>query len=379
MLDIIVKSIWNKGRAVANEEDFIEMKKHAIAALPANILSELSLSSDLKSEWQRVIYQQIGYYAYYKHTEQTIPLSVPYVILKGTAAAQYYPTPELRMMGDIDLMTSRDDYIDALDELIKHGYRIISDKDRETVLVKNRILVELHKYFASLNDPKQAKYLDDLILCNINPSHYLPDTINGLVLLEHISQHLENGLGLRQIIDWMMFVGKCLPDEKWPEFQEMAQRIGLERLAIVTTRLCEIYLGLPERSWCAGEDEELCEQFMDYILACGNFGNKQTCDSSIIKNVFSRAKNPRAAFRLLQERGLVNWRTAQKHRFLRPFAWIYQLGRYFSLGIHRDEAMSKLKEEYKEARRRNDMFDKLGVKQTANGLAMYKEGKYVKE
>lgn len=41
--------------------------------------------------------------------------------------------------------------------------------------------------------------------------------------------------------------------------------------------------------------------------------------------------------------------------------------------------MSKLKEEYKEARRRNDMFDKLGVKQTANGLAMYKEGKYVKE
>ena len=85
---------------------------------------------------------------------------------------------------------------------------------------KNGVSVEIHRFFASLNDPNHAKLLDDQIIENINSSHVLPDKVNGLVLLEHISQHLESGLGLRQIIDWMMFVNQCLPDEYWPGYKE---------------------------------------------------------------------------------------------------------------------------------------------------------------
>ena len=124
--------------------------------------------------------------------------------------------------------------------------------ERETGFIKNDIIVELHRSFAKLNNADHARYLDDLIITNINPTHELPDPVNGLVILEHISQHLVNGLGLRQIIDWMMFTDKCLPDEKWPEFREMAQKTGMEKLAVVVTRMCEIYLGLPCRNWSSG-------------------------------------------------------------------------------------------------------------------------------
>ena len=103
------------------------------------------------------------------------------------------------------------------------------------------------------------------------------------MILEHISQHLENGLGLRQIIDWMMFVHKCLPDENWPEFQVLASNIGMETLAIVMTRMCELHLGLPERMWCKSADNELCGQLMDYILACGNFGEKKQKTVILVK------------------------------------------------------------------------------------------------
>ena len=42
-----------------------------------------------------------------------------------------------------------------------------------------------------------------------------PPLENGLVLLGHINQHLEEGLGLRQILDWALYVDKALDDDAW--------------------------------------------------------------------------------------------------------------------------------------------------------------------
>ena len=65
--------------------------------------------------------------------------------------------------------------------------------------------------------------------------------------------------------------------------------------------------------------------------------------------------------------------------FLRPFAWIYQAGRYISRGFGQKGSSVTLKKEYEAARKRIVLFDSLGVKQKAKGLVVYKEGKYVKK
>ena len=379
IFNIIKLSLWEKGTAVANQADFEEMKRHAIAALPASCLPSLGLSSELEKEWKKYILQQISFYTQSCYEQSKLPISVPYVILKGTSAARYYPYPEYRTMGDIDIMTRREDYDIACKQLVDGGYRIIKDIYKETSLVKNSTCIDLHRQFASLNNPDYVKFLDDLIIENINPSHVLPDSVNGLVLLNHINQHLEGGLGLRQIIDWMMFVDKCLPDEKWPEFFELIKKIELVKLAVVCTHMCEIYLGLPHREWCADADVALCEQLMDYVLACGNFGNKKISDADISENVFAHARTLKLGFRLLQRQGLINWKAAQKHKSLKPFAWIHQLFRYASKGLKRDHAVPKVLAEYAAAGKKAALFDALGVKTTAKGLVMYKDGKYVKE
>ncbi len=358
---------------------FEELRIQAVAALPAPILSELDLSSELYNKWKKEILQHIAYNAQYKYEQETLPVTVPYVILKGTESAKYYPYPEYRLMGDIDIMPAREDFDEACQQLLGNGYQLIKKLEREKGFVKNGVIVEVHRYFASLNDPVQAAYLDNLILDNINETHVLPDLVNGLVLLEHISQHLENGLGLRQIIDWMMFVDKCLPDEKWSEFREMAKSIGMEMLAITVTHMCEMYLGLPSRKWCAVADEKLCDQLMEYVLSNGDFGNKRHEEDDIGANVFLRMRSRRTFRTLLQERGLVNWKAAQRYRFLRPFAWCYQLGRYAVKGFGRDGSWTKLKEEYKASCERYAMFEKLGVKLTTKGLVVYKDGKYIKQ
>lgn len=385
MLRLIRASLWGTEAEKATWETYEEMKVHAIVAIPALLLTKLELSSDLRNVWTETIYRQVFYYMNYMRAEANLPISVPYVILKGSAAAKYYPYPEYRTMGDIDIMTSREDYGAACSMLLEDGYienttKEARDFGRHRGFTKNGIEVEVHSFFALHNNKKEAEYLDELILNNINPSHYLPDMINGVILLEHINQHLESGLGLRQIIDWMMFVNKCLTDNEWQVFCNMAQKAGLKKLAIVTTRMCEIYLGLSEHAWCSRADHDQCKRLLDYIIACGNFGNKYRTanDSQTATNVLLFAHSPIAFFRLLQERGRINWGMAQKYVFLRPFSWIYQGVRYVKMGTDREKALAKLIDEYEEARQRKMLFDSLDVKQTSKGLIRYENGHYVK-
>lgn len=377
MLALVSSALFeNNGLTKVGKNTYVEMNKHAILSLVAPILNSIEMDSEIRKEWMNSILIQVSYNARYKFIQDNLPITSSYVIIKGTTAAQYYPHPEYRTLGDIDIFLRVEDVDYTLEQLTSDGYVIIQDLDREIKLHKNGIIIELHRRFASINDPARAKYIDDLIRENISPSHILPDLINGMVLLEHIDQHLEAGIGLRQIIDWMMFVHKCLPDEKWPEFKIMAHNAGLEKLAMSITRMCELYMGLPPREWASSVDEKLCCQLLEYILSCGNFGNKRINDSSITENVFIFCRTPKAAYRLLQERGCANWAAAQKHKALEPFAWIYQLCRYVRKGVNRKDALSNILMEYKAAKRTNAMFDALGVRQVSKGRIVYKDEKY---
>ena len=384
IFDLLKVSLWGECNSVKLPETitqtmYEELKVHYVHALPANLINSLSMPSELYEIWYSDILKTILYHSKYVYEQNNLPITVPYVILKGTSAAKYYPYPEFRIMGDIDIMTSHQDFEVALMNLLNDGYQIIKQLDRETALIKNRTLVELHMSFSSLSEPNQAKYLDDLIIDNITPTHILPDLINGIVIIEHAYKHLEGGLGLRQIIDWMMFVDKCLPDEKWSDFKKMIQAIGLEQFTIVTTRMCELYLGLSPRKWCENADPVLCGRLMDYVMSCGNFGNKRMGDQSLSENVFTYARTPKALFQILQRQGKSNWKAAQKYKILQPVAWIYQAVRYIFRGLNRDDSIHKLKSEFETAKQRNAMFDALDIKKKSDGRARYKDGKYIKE
>lgn len=375
MLDIVKLSLWNTGSATADVQIFEEIRKHALISLPAKVLLSISMPSDLYTEWKTEIIKQIAYYCKYTYIQSNIPITVPFVILKGTSAALYYPCPELRTMGDIDIITRREDYGLACKQFLDNNYRettgVFDEKrGRHRTFVKDGISIEVHAFFASMNDLDKARYFDDLVIENINGSHVLPDLINGLVLLEHINQHMEEGLGLRQVIDWMMFVDRCLGIDDWNDFRKYAEKVGLDTLAITVTRMCEMYLGLKEHKWCELADEKLCSDLMDYVMKCGNFGNKLTYDQKISISRLFALKHPINLLKSLQTKGVANW-AAAKNPLLKPFAWLWQSVQYVqkSPGVMNN---------YSEADRLDKMFDALGVKRNKNGLVYYENGEYYK-
>lgn len=372
-----------------------ELKTHGVASIVSDVIKNLSLDDALKYEWTSHAVRQAYIYMFVVNEQEKLMRlldgeGIPFIILKGCAAAKYYPNPMNRSMGDIDVLVKLADFEKACAVFDKAGFNLLNEitpYERHARYEKNGIVYELHRFFASMNNVQAAEVLDSVvvggidkrILCDTEGKKFptLPDFENGFVLLQHVSQHLENGLGLRQILDWMMYVDAYLDDDKWVEFEKIAKQIGLKKLAIVMTRMCQIYLGLTERiTWCRVADENLCHELMEYIMQYSSFKTLQAGTDDHIARIFSKRLSVVEWFKFLQHNGVTHWRLA-KYPVFKPFAWLYQLLRYVLKGLTRKGAVSSFKSVIKEGKKREKLFDSLGAKSNSKGLTVKQDDGFI--
>ena len=246
---------------------FEEMKQQTVAALPCNILPAEA------TKWRAYCMKKQGQAIRVLHAQnELISLlesnGISCVILKGAAAAMAYPYPTLRTMGDVDFLVKRCDLDRTAKLLEENGYLLVHDKEREShhyAYKKDKISFELHWRIPLISEDDEKRMalfeegIDNRELHEIEGYRFpvLPILFNGLVLIFHIDQHLRSGLGLRQIVDWMMYVHSNLDDVTWEtEFMLPAREAGLEKLAVTLTYLCRKWLGLSDEiTWCAGADD----------------------------------------------------------------------------------------------------------------------------
>ena len=241
-------------------------------------------------------------------------------------------------MGDIDFLVLPEQFDHTKEILLANGYEADGEQDyRHSVFCRNGITYELHRQFSYRDLNMEEELLAglshaELQTVNGHAFYSLPDTENGLVLLGHLWNHLHTGVGLRQVIDWMLYVHQCLDEEAWKAgFSARAEKLGLKKLAVHAAHMCQMYLGLPDSyCWYAEADEDLCSELFAKVIHDGNFGRKNqysNADSQKVLGVLSDFHRY-GLFRQLQSRGEANWSLYQRHPRLRPFAWLYQLVRY---------------------------------------------------
>lgn len=357
-------------------EIFRELEFQTVLALPGDLIDRMDMPEEIREKWRRKYMGQV-YQGYRNAGEQDALAAlfaehdIAYAVLKGAAAAMYYPKPEYRSMGDVDVVVAQRDYSRALQLLRENGYteKHAEAGSRERAFEHYGVYFEIHQRF-SYGASERDKALDAMIAEGIevrethtlNESTYcaLPDMENGIVLLEHINQHLEAGLGLRQMVDWMMYVNNRLHDDAWPAFREKAEKIGLCELAVTSARLCQMYLRLPQAdiTWCRDADEALCAELMAHLLKSGNFGYKDA-GSSVAVNALSRSRD--GLFRNLQKSGERNWKLLKRCPWLKPFAWLYQICRYARKGLARKNPIQSLKKDLDTSKKLNDMLTRLGA------------------
>ena len=293
---------------------------------------------------------------------------IPCAILKGTAAAIYYPEPHNRTMGDVDFIVAPECFDTAAELMVRNGYKPFIHGDEQSTrhleYQKNGIVFELHHHFSNEELEIDSYIIDGLkhtkkaeIIGYSFPM--LPPLANGLVLLIHMWFHLlHGGLGLRQVIDWMLYVDKVLDNDFWEkEFGLVAKKLGIDTFAKTATRMCKIYLGLSDKiTWCQCADEELCGGLIDILLTSGNFGRKQA-DERLVESIFTAIRR-KGLFHYLQTAGEKNWKAYKQHPWLKSFCWAYQITRYCHLGI-KTRRMKGMKQDIKQSKSRADILRQL--------------------
>lgn len=294
---------------------------------------------------------------------------IPAVILKGDAVAALYPTPDLRVAGDIDLLLSPDDIDTVGAYLIARGYTAESKEgDHHDAFARGRVTVELHRAVSGIPNGETGKavsaYLSDILTTATTTKigdDLIPvpdDPHQALVLLLHMQQHLrEGGLGLRQLLDLALFLQSISGKDKKEEISHMLHRVGLYRFAATSALACHRHLGLPAECICfTGGDTALADALFADIMASGNFGrgNADYAGSAIV--TLHRDEKRSALGNALQNiatKCKAEWKCAERHPvlllFLVPF-WVVR--RILKKGAVRPQMLAA-------ANKRGKLYDSL--------------------
>ena len=310
--------------------------------------------------------------------------NIKYVTVKGSASASYYPSPELRGMGDVDFLVAEKDIDRGIKALEKNGFH--RDKyefttNQSAYMRPPMSTWEIHKSVSGVPNGKDGeligKALDDIIdtaqLYEIDgQKFYVPDKFHhGLVLLLHKINHMTNtGIGLRHLCDWAVFESS-LSDREFRElFEEKLKSFGIWKFTQVITQVCEKYLGAPKRSWSHNPeiDDDLLERVIKDVLKGGNFGHKDDNRQRELKYLTDRDEGKLGdkgifsqAVASLNSKVYTDHSFIDKHRFLLPFGWIAEGGKYIGLLITGKRKNSGTADMLREAAERKDIYSKMDL------------------
>ncbi len=269
-----------------------------------------------------------------------------YVIIKGLSAAQNYPSPSLRALGDVDFLILPKDK-EKVAKLVKSLGYTGEDVGHicHVTFQKDKVDIEMHFEVAGIPNgevgEKVKSYLSDLpekgIRITVSEETFMapPQDLNGLVFLLHMQHHmLSEGLGLRHLLDWAYYVDRIGGTKEEEKFIKIVQDIGLFVYAGVITKVCHNLFGSTLPAWAEDADEEVSETVALEILSYGNFGAKDYTAKFSGTLVSNRGKNGTKDGKV--KNGFIAVHNAVKARSPKaykwvipyPFLFIYEVARY---------------------------------------------------
>lgn len=273
---------------------------------------------------------------------------IPYTIIKGFASVRYYPDFVMRSMGDVDFLISLDDLERASEALIAEGF-VMSHENHvcHRVFTAPGIRYEMHFEPAGIPHgeagAKVRRYLADTVEKSTPTDTAVgrmrvPSTFHhGLIILIHTSHHLTGeGIGLRHLCDWAVFINSMTEDEFVSLFRDKLESIGMWRFACLLTQTVTRYLGCPAKKWAGEEETGLVETIIKDVFEAGNFGQKDTDRAGESLLISDRGKSGIGKHTKIGQfidscNQIVyqKWKISKKIRLLIPLGWLIFGGRYF--------------------------------------------------
>ena len=387
LLDILANNLFNAGRNVDLNEDNInavwcEAYAQAVTLMAFHSSNDTILKNSKAGYIRKKLSQTLADntkidFEHIRICNLMKKAGIPCTILKGFASALYYPDPLMRSMGDVDFLVDTDDFEKAAEALKANGYESAEKgNDVHDIFLGKVCRCEMHFQPSGIPKGKAGvkvrKYLSGLLEKSETVRTELgeltvPSTYHhGLIILLHMCHHLTgDGLGLRHLCDWAVFLNSIGEKKFLDLFEKTIKDIGLWDFAKVMTFISCEYLGLPGMEWSKNADKKLADYILIDIIIGGNFGQKNSDRSH--ESLLISSKNEKESSMLRQffisANSIVynNWKISRKLKFLLPFGWIFFGGRYIIRSLLGKRPKIRPKKVAKEASERTDIYSELNL------------------
>jgi hypothetical protein len=253
---------------------------------------------------------------------------IDYMLLKGCRMKPLYPKPELRMMGDIDILVRMEQY-DRIRSLMEGlGMYEGSVTDHELHWHKKNLMVELHsKLIPSYNKDFFAYFCDGWFLAQKGQgTRYCMAPEDELVyLFTHFAKHYrDGGVGCRYVLDLWVFL-RNNPNMDQEKIKRELDKLQLREFYENICHVIDVwYEGAP--------GDEKTDFITDYIFDSGSWGSGESRTTSIAVRdqanqkgsfrakavYFMRHAFPRV--NILQEK----YTLLKRAPWLLPLVWVYR-------------------------------------------------------
>lgn len=269
---------------------------------------------------------------------------IDYLPLKGCNMKKLYPKPELRYMGDADILIREEQYPKIKEILEKLGYEGEEEAGHHYEWRNGDFLAEIHimpfsKGFEKLYDYygngwKKARKTDTFRYEYSAEDEFIFEIV-------HLAKHyLYSGVGCRHAADIFVYL-RAFPDMDFAYIEGEFEKMGMKKFYRNLMNMIDCWFG-------KGEPDEASELISEYILKSGNWGDFETASlakglresekengspskaKSFIRTVFPSAKELQNKYKILK-----------KAPVLLPFIWVIRWLEV--LFLRRDKLSGKIK------------------------------------
>lgn len=364
---------WNTDNKDANSVLGMA-KRHAVLSLMYDVVQENRLFPDkqkyIEKETKQIILQSYRLLFLTKYVVDILSQQgIRVVVLKGVATASFYPIPELRKSGDIDLLILDKKDLDKLEKVMTDaGFEISKEQHanhHKVFITQEGINIELHSMLA---EPFADKRINRAIQQQMEEcsGHIMVTDVIGIELpmldkpyhayelLLHMLQHfMYAGFGLKLLCDWIMIWRQNWTGEEKEIFVRLVKACGLESFAEALTAVCIKYLDMSSDTFAWRVDEnDMTDIMLRELLDSEEFGG-----SDRNRMVMMSGTGVTAYIREFHHQMHLNFPKAGKCFLLWPVLWVITLVKF--LRNNKKVRNTSTKEVLREAKRRSLLMKQL--------------------
>lgn len=222
------------------------------------------------------------------------------VLMKGIVTKRYFPNPELRTMGDIDLLIKESDR-EKSDYLLKEiGFAFDKRESGASVwnYTRGSVLFEVHtsiiyqQLFLGVNYTEYFKNVLDNVDKIEENVYEMKKEYHFIYVLVHLAKHLyRTGSGIRMVMDIVVLINEFYDKYDWDYIRNELEKIKLLEFSHNLIYICYKYFNCKVPDEYKKANDKNCKMLLDYIIKAGVFGQYNRDQYSIKYNLNSNGEN----------------------------------------------------------------------------------------